>query len=898
MEEYSAKIRKYWIPIVFLLMLAPMTVTVPHVLLDSNNPTDSVEAPVLETTSEGLLLIILDGVGENIMLNYDMMPELNAKRPEAALLDLRTGPLTLSATCVSELMTGVPNSPIDGLRNFNLDHPGGPDPWTLAANDERYSVGMVGSYVLGNMFGENQQIEFIDTFQGHADYVEGDEDTSEILEQWLSESTHNVITAHYSGPDKVGHRWGIIGQEYKEKIRDIDAELSRILPMVPDGWTTIVTADHGMTDIGSHGSAEDVTRDVSAFIFGPDILPNTRTSAHQRDIPALMTAVLGLPFPTQLHGRVPLEALDVSMENRNTIERWNWEAAYHRQLFVNEENGIESSNLQLEEIDWGKISEQETFTRDIDVAVSVTNWILIAILSMVAIGLNLKHGWVDQKIMLIYSALIGVFVVSHATLSHSAMIPRAFGAACAVWLVAWSLGGNLRRAEKQSELPEYLRRGFEVLTIVFGSFSGWIAMVILLYLIFGTITQAVVMSCLIWAAAWSWGSGAGIIEHTTGKWPPYAPWIFAIAAFTFGSIRLWFALIPFLFIVLRNSIENLQKDVQMSEKIQMITLLVLLFAAVTLVHRRIIGVHVMLDLVKIGWSPSLIALFLSVSMLSTASFVAITCHYERIEIRKSLILSVWLLSCYVVSGLSFVLLEWLILVLIVLMYCGCILRWKGSNPQIPSELILATIASHMLISWGVWASCATLLLMSSIGYFWKYASEQIDMESITIQNPKPAIALASLPWITWILWWTLLGQVNGIQTCFEGICPHPRELDPGSIIIKGGYFAAIGHPSNLWMSLMVGSPLVVASTMLMYLFLKSGLTLKPYIISQTLLILGCLNILAFSPQYPRLVFALTWNMFFALMQILLAFIAMGLYHLKSEYLPNDDEKKFHSSLSL
>ena len=179
LEEYGANIRKYWLPIFFLLILAPLTITVPHVLLDSNNPSGAIEAPELETSSNGELLIILDGVGENVMLNYDMMPELNSKRAEAALLDLRTGPLTLSATCVSELMTGVPNSPIDGLRNFNLDHPGGPDPWTLAANDDQYSVGMVGSYVLGNMYGEHDNIEFIDTFQGHADYYEGDEDNSD-----------------------------------------------------------------------------------------------------------------------------------------------------------------------------------------------------------------------------------------------------------------------------------------------------------------------------------------------------------------------------------------------------------------------------------------------------------------------------------------------------------------------------------------------------------------------------------------------------------------------------------------------------------------------------------------------------------------------------------------------
>jgi hypothetical protein len=170
---------------------------------------------------------------------------------------------------------------------------------------------------------------------------------------------------------------------------------------------------------------------------------------------------------------------------------------------------------------------------------------------------------------------------------------------------------------------------------------------------------------------------------------------------------------------------------------------------------------------------------------------------------------------------------------------------------------------------------------------------RFDTGAISINNPKPAIALAVLPWIAWILWWTLLGQVNGIQTCFEGICPHPRELDPGSIIIKGGYFAAIGHPSNLWMSLMVGSPLVVASTMLFYQFLNTGMTLKPYIISQAFLILGCLNLLAFSPQYPRLVFALTWNVFFAVMQIMLAFIAIGLFHLKAEF--NSTELNHFSS---
>ena len=46
-------------------------------------------------------------------------------------------------------------------------------------------------------------------------------------------------------------------------------------------------------------------------------------------------------------------------------------------------------------------------------------------------------------------------------------------------------------------------------------------------------------------------------------------------------------------------------------------------------------------------------------------------------------------------------------------------------------------------------------------------------------HPRATVALAMFPWFVWILWWTLMGQVNGVQFCYEGVCPHPRELDPG-----------------------------------------------------------------------------------------------------------------------
>ena len=225
-SQVADLIRKRPFAFLALMLIIPLFVTAPHVLFDSETPQDIIIQPpeIHDPLSDGFILIILDGVGENWMLDEVNMPLLNERRETGATLNLRTGPLTLSATCVSEIMNGVPNSPSDGLRNFNLEHPGGDDAWTLASEigisspNSPYNVGLVGSYVYGNMYGDMENLDFIDTFLGHADYYQGDEDTAEVLFQWFENASHNVIGAHFSGPDKVGHRWGTTGEKYAEKI--------------------------------------------------------------------------------------------------------------------------------------------------------------------------------------------------------------------------------------------------------------------------------------------------------------------------------------------------------------------------------------------------------------------------------------------------------------------------------------------------------------------------------------------------------------------------------------------------------------------------------------------------------------------------------------------------------
>ena len=155
----AEQIPRKWVWVLLALMLVPLTVTAPYVLLEPEQPSSEVPFPEsLSPGPEGYLLVVLDGVGENIMRDASMMPNLVDQMEESAVLSITTGPLTLSATCVREMMTGVPNAPIDGLKNFNMGHPGGKDPWLLAGESDRYSVGMIGSYVMGNMYGERDDI--------------------------------------------------------------------------------------------------------------------------------------------------------------------------------------------------------------------------------------------------------------------------------------------------------------------------------------------------------------------------------------------------------------------------------------------------------------------------------------------------------------------------------------------------------------------------------------------------------------------------------------------------------------------------------------------------------------------------------------------------------------------
>ncbi|XP_025935662.1 GPI ethanolamine phosphate transferase 1 isoform X8 [Apteryx rowi] len=148
-----------------------------------------------------------------------------------------------------------------------------------------------------------------------------------------------VLFLHLLGIDTNGHAHRPNSREYKENIRKVDEGVKEIASMLEnfygnDGKTAfILTSDHGMTDWGSHGAghpSETLTpliawgagvnypQRVASQFFEDNFLKEwklenlKRLDVNQADIAPLMASLIGVPFPLNSVGTLPLEYLNNS----------------------------------------------------------------------------------------------------------------------------------------------------------------------------------------------------------------------------------------------------------------------------------------------------------------------------------------------------------------------------------------------------------------------------------------------------------------------------------------------------------------------------------------------------------------------------------------------------------
>ncbi|EWC47193.1 GPI ethanolamine phosphate transferase 1 [Drechslerella stenobrocha 248] len=155
-----------------------------------------------------------------------------------------------------------------------------------------------------------------------------------------------VFFLHLLGLDTSGHAYRPYSPEYLKNIEVVDKGVQELVDMVDnfyghdDKTAWVFTADHGMSDWGSHGDGHpDNTRTPliawGAGIRSPEIAPNGETAQghdefsrdwnlnnikrvdiDQADIAALMAHLVGLNFPANSVGVLPLGFLDASEKEK------------------------------------------------------------------------------------------------------------------------------------------------------------------------------------------------------------------------------------------------------------------------------------------------------------------------------------------------------------------------------------------------------------------------------------------------------------------------------------------------------------------------------------------------------------------------------------------------------
>ena len=863
LQKLSLVLRKWHVLVIILLISIPASMIAPDVYSTSDQPEGVILKPDnLNVDGNGFLLIILDGVGTDSMLDAEMMPLLNSEKNRYSILNVRTGPLTLSATCIKELMTGVPNDPIDGLNNFNLGHPGGQDPWIMAANDPDYDVAMIGSYVMGNMYAEIDNIDFTDTFKGHSDYYEGDQDSFELMSNIIDTNSHDVVSLHFSGPDKVGHTWGIESEEYRDKLLDMDIKINELMHNIDSGWNVIITADHGMTATGTHGSSEEKTRDVTAFVTGPDIITSASKNIVQRDLAALTTLLTGQPFPLQLHGRIPIDILDYNESDKTLIEEWNWEAATQRQSYLNGEQDVIADRPAIA---WNTIEQDTNFEDKSSIYWTLFVWFALITLALIAFKDQFKTPKQSVIEIISFVAFIAVLAYSQYRLDFSAMIPRAIGAACAVYLATTALSLRSNSINKGNKSIINLMTSPIIMPYLF----------MILFVLTSDISRSVVIGMSIWVVIYPInmllldGNMQSKYQFSNGFF-----WLMALACVSFSGNRVWFLLIPLVIFTTKSVQVNLSKQTSGSDGVATILMLFFTIISLLFVNSRITGYHIMSYMLTLGWNNSILIVIGSVLILLLSCIIASKLIFNEINYPSISWSFGGLLIVYLAQIIESTNFDRILLGVIILSYMFC--AWKYLFNKKSSDnfhLFTLIISCHMLLTWGVWASIVAILLLPCLEISSNKFAKTIDGQ-FDIHDPKLIISIAVFPWIMWVLWWTLMGQVNGVQTCYEGICPHPRELDLGRVQVRGGYVGFRNNPPTNWMIAMIAAPLIIFSTKLMYVIQSKGIILKPYIVSQLLLILGSISLVAFSTDSPRLLFSITWNIVFALMQITFAILAI------------------------
>jgi len=129
---------------------------------------------------------------------------------------------------------------------------------------------------------------FEDTYPDSHLFLDG-----EILRK---EYDPDFLLIHPMGMDFAGHQFGGKSKEYYESALRMDFILGMFIPTWEKlGYKIIVTADHGMHELGLHGGIDESEREIPLWAIGTDInIENSDKPLEQLQVAPFICKTLGI----------------------------------------------------------------------------------------------------------------------------------------------------------------------------------------------------------------------------------------------------------------------------------------------------------------------------------------------------------------------------------------------------------------------------------------------------------------------------------------------------------------------------------------------------------------------------------------------------------------------------
>ena len=808
--------------LVALFCLPSLVYTGSYIVSDAPIPMEGVEPSPYpnEPLTEGFLFVVLDGGRIDLMSDPDLMPNLNRRVQDGAYLEVRTNPLTMTAMCVKEMATGVPSRPNEALQNFRPKHPGSIDGFNLATtfdgdNDGEPDnhVGIIGDYVWKDLIPDRDLVPFYKARYGHADYYQGDEEAFEELKRWARgappegfSQSRNLIVAHLSGLDSVGHRYSAADSpEYDEKLRWLDTNLEEVFQELSEDWTVVVTSDHGLTDSGQHGSDLENLRNVPAFMWGPNIKQGVVVEGvQQRDLATLPSVLFSLPMPHAVHGRIPLDAFDISDEKRQVLDQWNWDAAVARNDWLIEEGHPHIEGLSSTEIEWERLNVDQIGLRQSDLILSGIAFLAITFILFYAMNqLNCSR----KQMFWTSLFFLGISALSMSlSFNRDSLATLYYPVGIFLPVTAFVVGLLLLKSEKWNS-KEY--KGAHIVAL-----SGLLVGTMM----FPETRLSILGLCIFGYVLYD----RFYLKSSTSTIPtqlllPFV--VVCVVTFFLSEHRVLGRSLARYYIV------TLQK-----EDISMVLLSMLLVVGSSLLYLIYVeGIQ-------------------SRPVLATTS-----------AMFGLLPVAMWFKNNVI---------DWIVLSILMMFVVAWIFEMIKRKQTASIAPLRFVGFAWVTISWGAYAGAATMILYSGF-----YFLSQREFKFLFVQQEKPVVEgaryllLAILPICLWFTWWAAMGQLDGYT--------HPRDIDPGNLYLTGGYIGDRDSPSNAWVGFMGGGPMILMTLLIFHLFKSIDWPLH-LTVWFCILRVAFLSIhLSVSPNLPRLVFKISWDI---LLYALIALILFAMHH--------------------